>query len=672
MDEAFPYELIKPIGGGGFGDVWLARQKKTETLVAVKIMRVPDNVQNNQEARQRFMREIEIARLLNHPHILPALAHGYMRYNEQELPYLVSPYMPDGSLGGLLSPRKRNLALDGLQSPSTEQLLPWEQWSVPQTIDALSQAAEALEYIHTLKPPIVHQDVKPGNFLFRWERDPARPERVVHLYLCDFGISRWQKTESDVTTNLFGSIPYMAPERLFEGKISWTTDLYALAVMAYLFLVGDYPVRQASDDWNVRPPSQVRPDRVPHREMDNVLLKALDFSPQKRYSSVLAFARALQLAARGEADSEEERTSPLDISIAETVRPFIPAADERIPVIGPAPAPAREKPPTPAKPSAAPLPFRLPFQQQQQRELPPLQVFSRQVLYKVLPTVPNMARWSRDGQSLLCTFYGRHDALVVGKHGQVEALKEVGPAVLACWGPGDRALALSTRSGLKSAIRFWQRDISSQHLLVLHPEGETGDIDWSQRGQLAVWEGQHISLYALPQNLSSQPPVPQTLTGPDLVCGGAGVLRWSPDGAFLAAGTLHGTVMCWNMSLETPTIHCQFSVPDWQVYSVAWSPDGACLAAAFSNKSVVIWDVPKNELRREWKDLPCIPRVVSLSTSYRLAIASPAVDLLFGSVDDPTPTGRYPGQWFVAWSPIEAEFASLHAHEETTLVIWGE
>lgn len=674
MDETIPYEFIKPIGGGGFGDVWLARQKKTKELVALKIMRVPDDVRNNQEARQRFLREIEIASLLDHPHILPALDHGYVRYQGQESPYLVSPYMPDGSLGGLLSsPKKFSTSGDPIfDALSSERLPPWEQWSVEQTVDTITQAAEALEYIHTLKPRIVHQDVKPGNFLFRRVHDPAQPERVVHLYLCDFGISRWQKTEADVTTNLLGSRHYMPPERLFEGKIAWTTDLYALAVMAYLFLVGDYPVRVSSGKWYLRPPSQVRPERVPYREIDVVLLKALDFDPALRYPSVAAFARALQLATRGEVDGEEERTALQDMPLAETAQPFVPVADERIPVIGPRPAVAPQKSPVPPKPTPGSLPFRLPFEQQP--ELPPLQVFSKQVLYKSLPAVPNMVRWSPDGQSLVCTFYGHHEALVIGKDGQEDSLKDVGAAVLACWGPGGRILALGTKSGAKGAICFWQRDISSQRLPVVYPEGEIGDIDWSRRGQLAVWAGQHILLYALPQQLSAQfqSPTPQTLTGPELICGGAGVLRWSPDGSLLAAGTLHGTVICWNMGLETPTISCQFSVPGRQIHSLAWSPDGAYLAATFSNKSVVIWDMQKNERRQAWNDLPFVPRMVSLSPSHRVALASRATDLLFGALDDSAPTGRYPGQWFVAWSPAAAEFASLDAHRETSLVIWGE
>ena len=290
MRDEFPYELIRPLGGGGFGDVWLARHNQRGDTVALKIMRVPADVQNDLKARERFMREIEIARLLNHPHILPMLGYGHVLYNGQSSPYLVSPYMPDGSLSELMSKKK---------------MLPWEHWTLAQTADAIFQVAEALEYMHSREPRIVHQDVKPGNFLLRLER---KPERVAHLYLCDFGISRWQRGDFDITTDLVGTQRYMSPERLYDGKITWTADLYALAVMAHLLLVGHMPSYRSDGSLRPQPPSLFNPGRVPFREIDEVIVRALDPDPLRRYPSVLAFALALRQAIAGEVDPNEDLT----------------------------------------------------------------------------------------------------------------------------------------------------------------------------------------------------------------------------------------------------------------------------------------------------------------------------------------------------------------------------
>ncbi len=72
------YELRSLLGKGGFGNVWLACNKQTGELVALKLMQMPEDEQADVKARERFMREIEIAHLLDHPHVLAALDYGYV------------------------------------------------------------------------------------------------------------------------------------------------------------------------------------------------------------------------------------------------------------------------------------------------------------------------------------------------------------------------------------------------------------------------------------------------------------------------------------------------------------------------------------------------------------------------------------------------------------------
>ena len=292
MTDEFKYDLIRLLGKGGFGDVWLARHK--QTLVAVKIMQLEEGVQggeNQLKAQERFMREIEIAKLLRHRHVLPALDHGYLQVNNRTLPYLVSPYKSEGSLADLIE---------------KQHVYPWQRWTLGQTADAIWQASQALEYMHTREPKIIHQDVKPGNFLFEWERDKG-PDRIVHLFLCDFGISRWQRTAFDVSSQVLGTLGYMAPERVY-GNITPSADQFALAAMAYRFITGKLPVYAHDGATEPLPPSQINPRRVPFQEIDEVILRGLKSKPQERFSSVLAFGVALCDAAHVAVGPHEEVT----------------------------------------------------------------------------------------------------------------------------------------------------------------------------------------------------------------------------------------------------------------------------------------------------------------------------------------------------------------------------
>jgi len=197
-------------------------------------------------------------------------------------------------------------------------------------------------------------------------------------------------------------------------------------------------------------------------------------------------------------------------------------------------------------------------------------------------------------------------------------------------------------------------------------------LDWSMQRQLAVWVEGRILIYTLPLRLpaSLESFVPQALTRPDLQGGSNSVLRWSPDGALLAAGTYKGMVVCWRA--QTQTVQWQELASNALAYSLAWSPDSTKLAVAFSNRRVVVWDVIKKQKVLDWKELPIVPRMLSISIDQRLAIASNTGELLFGSLADPMPTATYAGQWLVAWSPTRPELATLDAQKEMELILWSE
>ncbi|MBO0780250.1 MAG: protein kinase, partial [Ktedonobacteraceae bacterium] len=144
------YQRLKRLGQGMMSVVWLARDTYSQELVALKVMHtIAEDDQRNRKAMERFQREIEIARTLNHPHILPIIDYGHTVHEGHQVPFLVSPYIEEGSLAELVR-------IDP----------PWRDWSLIQISDAIMQAAQSLWYLHTRNPQIVHQDVKPGNFLF--------------------------------------------------------------------------------------------------------------------------------------------------------------------------------------------------------------------------------------------------------------------------------------------------------------------------------------------------------------------------------------------------------------------------------------------------------------------------------------------------------------------------
>jgi len=164
----------------------------------------------------------------------------------------------------------------------------------------VQQAADALQYAHNKQ--IIHRDVKPSNFLIETSENPNRP----NLLLADFGISKFAMGTTASGTQSLGTLTYMPPEQL-NGRPTYASDQYALAIMAYQLLVGHPPfegpppvvIRQHLED-QPQPPSMLNP--VLPRAIDNVLLRALEKKPENRYPTISEFARALQQALPGTSD----------------------------------------------------------------------------------------------------------------------------------------------------------------------------------------------------------------------------------------------------------------------------------------------------------------------------------------------------------------------------------
>ncbi|HEX9131048.1 MAG TPA: protein kinase [Ktedonobacteraceae bacterium] len=276
------YQLVRLLKSGGMGEVYLAVDTLLHRQVAIKVIDT-DTIRYAEtgaakDAARLFLREAQAIAQLDQTNILPLYDSGEQSVDGTALMYMVMPYRQAGSLA------------DWKRTCFGEHLLP-----LAAVERIVRQAAFALQHAHDRQ--IIHQDVKPSNFLVHG--DAEHPSRL-HLQLADFGVARFMMMTSESQV-IRGTPTYMAPEQ-WDGHPVPATDQYALAVMAYELLTGCPPFvgNGYQQMWHQHchlqpsPPSMINP-ALP-KELDAVLLRALEKSPQRRYSSVSAFAHAFQRA----------------------------------------------------------------------------------------------------------------------------------------------------------------------------------------------------------------------------------------------------------------------------------------------------------------------------------------------------------------------------------------
>lgn len=279
------YRLLRLLGSGGMGEVYLAEDARISQQVAIKVSRTDGasypHGNSATDALRLFQREAKAIARLDHPHILPLFGYGEEIVNGLTLTYIVMPYRPEGSLA------------DWLQQRGVTELLP-----VPDVLSFIQQAAEALQYAHDHQ--VVHQDVKPANFLLRLNTEhPQRPD----VLLTDFGIARVSSVTASISHAIRGTPAYMAPEQ-WSGEPVYATDQYALAVMAYELLAGHAPFGGRQEQvmyqhFNVQPQPPSAFNQLLSKGVDAVVLQALAKRPAERFPSIAAFASALAQAVQG-------------------------------------------------------------------------------------------------------------------------------------------------------------------------------------------------------------------------------------------------------------------------------------------------------------------------------------------------------------------------------------
>jgi serine/threonine protein kinase/tetratricopeptide (TPR) repeat protein len=256
-----PYQIIRQLGAGGMGVVWLAEDTRLNRKVALKTVKSADN--DTTEGRQRLMREARAVAALNHPHI--AAVHDVLDVDGQVI--VVLEYVEGETLSSRLH-----------RGPV----------SVAETVEIAWQLADALAAAHS--QGIIHRDLKPSNVVLGSES---------RAKVLDFGIARMVPAGADMSKSVSGTIGgglvgtpgYAAPEQYLSRNVDGRADLYALGVMMFEMIAGRRPF--PGNDAIALATSVLRDDApklsgtgiwVPP-ELEKLVGELLDKDPEKRPAS---------------------------------------------------------------------------------------------------------------------------------------------------------------------------------------------------------------------------------------------------------------------------------------------------------------------------------------------------------------------------------------------------
>ena len=260
------YEVVRRIGGGGMGAVYLAKDRNLgDAPRAVKEM-IESHLDDAQheKAIADFKRESLLLTELEHPSIPTVYDYFYDDISERF--YLVMKFIPGSDLASRLR-----------ASPGGKiDELTVTEWGM--------QVADVLYYLHTRPQPIIYRDLKPANLMF--------DSNLNRIMLIDFGIARWvNKKEKGVTA--VGTMGYAPPE-LFSGQADPRVDIYSLGATMFHLLTGSDPQDNPLliFDFNKNPrPRQINPQLT--SEMEQMLIRAVEYKPEQRFSTCAELREAL-------------------------------------------------------------------------------------------------------------------------------------------------------------------------------------------------------------------------------------------------------------------------------------------------------------------------------------------------------------------------------------------
>ncbi len=234
-DRIGKFEIIRILGQGAMGEVYLAKDTIIGRQVALKVIRPAlAGLDPGGELQARFQREARSAGVLSHPHIVTVFEFG----EDDGLFFLAMEYVEGEDFAALLMARALSPA---------------------EILEVVAQICEGLQQAH--KYGILHRDIKPSNVMV------TREDGTVRAKLMDFGVAKSTGATATQTGQVVGTIAYMAPEYLRTGEAGPLTDLFSVGVMLHEALAGERPFGGATTGAVVYgiindPPRKLEPARL--------------------------------------------------------------------------------------------------------------------------------------------------------------------------------------------------------------------------------------------------------------------------------------------------------------------------------------------------------------------------------------------------------------------------
>jgi len=250
------YEILRSLGSGGFGAVFLAKDTWLNIRVAIKVPH------KQSDELYKLLKEPRLQAALNHPNIVRMIAAE----KSKNIFFMVMEYVNGKTLEKIID---------------KEKILDTEK-----AIDYIIQIAGAVDHAHANR--IIHRDLRPSNIIIS-------TENLVKI--TDFGTSAWLNNVPYASTRI-GSPPYMAPEQ-FLGKATYQSDIYSIGCIFYEFLVGRPPIfdpdpfkiLEKAKEGKITPP-KIKNNRI-SKEIDQVIMKCLSVNKEERYQKAGEIAASL-------------------------------------------------------------------------------------------------------------------------------------------------------------------------------------------------------------------------------------------------------------------------------------------------------------------------------------------------------------------------------------------
>lgn len=274
-----PYRIVRPIGKGGMGRVYLGLDEKKDQKVAIKVL--PEQFLEDKKRAEYLRRELKITRELDHPNIVDVFDIMELRRKS------------DGKMQGFM-------LMEFIDGENLRNYMDTHDLSLSRCVDLCAQICAGLNYIHRhrLKDgryhSIIHRDIKPENILI------TRNGRVK---IVDFGLSVEEKAFSFLRSKSRAGTPrYMSPEQIRGKRVDERSDIYSLGICMYELFTRKFPydgkdrkeIMKMHITRKAKPedPSRVNPKISP--SLSRVIMTALEKDPEKRFQSVAELQLALK------------------------------------------------------------------------------------------------------------------------------------------------------------------------------------------------------------------------------------------------------------------------------------------------------------------------------------------------------------------------------------------